>query len=243
MNPMPPHDSGEAHDKTTNAPLLPAHSELQAQAVQIKNIEMQNIDRYLQSIGTQAALIAGFACSVLLCDSLIVFSKDTEQVHQALEILYYTSTTSCLVLEFYCVMNSTLVSVYGPTYALNGPAGSMHIAVACMREERLTILYAFGLGSFAFGVSQICVGFILMPSVTAVLCMLIVLLGFVKVWYSAKRVTSKFHLAFDPKNSAEKLKQVRGDAYLGTKKREAAAKKIDNFSNLTVSKQNEVSLA
>ena len=77
------------------------------------------------------------------------------QVHQGLEILYNTSTTTCLVLEFYCVMNSTLVSVFGPTYALNGPSGSMHIAVQSMREERLTILYAFGLGSFAFGVSQV----------------------------------------------------------------------------------------
>lgn len=38
-------------------------TDLQAQAVQIKNIEMNNIDRYLQAIGTQAALICGFAAS------------------------------------------------------------------------------------------------------------------------------------------------------------------------------------
>lgn len=38
-------------------------TDLQAQAVQIKNIEMNNIDRYLQAISTQAALICGFAAA------------------------------------------------------------------------------------------------------------------------------------------------------------------------------------
>jgi hypothetical protein len=36
-------------------------TDLQAQAVQIKNLELNNIDRYLQAIGTQAALI--LACA------------------------------------------------------------------------------------------------------------------------------------------------------------------------------------
>ena len=71
-------------------------SDLQAQAVQIKNIEMQNIDRYLQSIATQAALIAGFASSVLLCDSLILFAEDEGRTNFFLQAAYYGTTTCCL---------------------------------------------------------------------------------------------------------------------------------------------------
>jgi len=88
-------------------------------------------------------------------------------------------------------MNSTLVSVFGPTYALNGPSGSMHTAVASMKEERLTILFAFGMGSFFFGLSQIFVGWIIMPSFSAVMCTLIVLLGFMKTYFAAHRVMAR----------------------------------------------------
>lgn len=194
--------------------------------MQIKNIEMQNIDRYLLSIGTQAALIAGFASSVLLCDSLISFAADETKVHKALEIMYYSSTTTCLVLEFFCVMNSTLVSVFGPTYALNGPSGSMHIAVTAMREERITILYAFGLGSFAFGISQICVSWMIMPKTSAIISAMIIVLAFVKIYLTARRVMAKFRVNFDIKNS-ERIGMKKADDYLGSKQREEAAKRID----------------
>ena len=72
---------------------------------------------------------------------------------------------------------------------------------------------------------------------TAFFCTLIVTVGFVKVWFSAKRVTGKFHLAFDPKNSAEKLKTVKADAYINSNRRQAEAKKID-ITNIVVGQKN-----
>jgi hypothetical protein len=124
-------------------------SDLQAQAVQIKNMEMQNVDRYLQAIGTQAALICGLSMSAQLSDSMIAFTNDKE--HWLVQVAHHGFIVACLCLEFYCVINSTFVSVLGPTYALNGPKGSMHSAVKAMKEERLMILYAFGGGAMMFG--------------------------------------------------------------------------------------------
>jgi hypothetical protein len=122
-------------------------TDLQAQAVAIKNIEMNNIDRYLQAIGTQAALISGFAIG----SSIIM----VEKTNSVLYFGYIMSNTFCLISEMYCVMNSTLVSVLGPTVALTGKKGSMHESVKAMKEERLKILEAFMWGAKFFAFSQV----------------------------------------------------------------------------------------
>ena len=105
-------------------------TELKAQAVQIRNIEMMNLDRYLQAIGTQAALILGFAAA----ESYAVELSLSTNIWYTWG--YFVASTVSLVLEMYCVMTATMVSVLGPTFALNGPAGSMTEAVDAMKEER-----------------------------------------------------------------------------------------------------------
>jgi hypothetical protein len=64
---------------------------------------------------------------------MIAFTNDKE--HWIVQAIHNGFIVSCLCLEFYCVINSTLVSVLGPTYALNGPKGSMHSSVKAMKEE------------------------------------------------------------------------------------------------------------
>ena len=166
-------------------------SELQAQAVQIKNIEMENLDRYLQSIGTQASLITGFAVTIALSSDLISI---TNTCHPLIQLLHYGTIITCLSLEFYCVQNSTLVSVFGPTYALNGPRGSMHSAVKAMKEERMTILYAFGGGAIMFGANVIIVAWLIMRPFSAALSTLIVVITGYFISTSAFRIGKKFYL-------------------------------------------------
>ncbi|GMH95256.1 hypothetical protein TrVE_jg11036 [Triparma verrucosa] len=184
-------------------------SELQAQAVQIKNIEMENLDRYLQSIGTQASLITGFAVTIALSSDLISI---TNTCHPLIQLLHYGTIITCLSLEFYCVQNSTLVSVFGPTYALNGPRGSMHSAVKAMKEERMTILYAFGGGAIMFGANVIIVAWLIMRPFSAALSTLIVVITGYFISTSAFRIGKKFYLGENM--GTDDIKKVKAGEYL-----------------------------
>jgi len=161
-------------------------TDLQAQAVQIKNIEMTNIDRYLQAIGTQAALVCGFAVAQNYCVEL------SHTTHWFLILGYYLSNTACLVIEFYCIMNSTLVCVLGPTYALNGPTGSMNAAVRSMKEERLTILAAFWYGGVCFAVSEVFAVFITTPLHTSCPSAFMIIAGLLQISRGMERIKKKF---------------------------------------------------
>ena len=172
-----------------NADRAAVDSDLKAQSVQIKNIEMQNLDRYLQAIGTQAALILGFAAAESYAVEL------TSKTNGWLAIGYYVMTTISLVLEMYCVMSGTMVCVLGPTFALNGPSGSMHEAVESMKEERLMILYSFIAGAAFFSFAQMFALFIVAPWHIASICSSIIVVGFIIVYKAIVRIAQKlkFH--------------------------------------------------
>ena len=205
-------------------------SELQAQAVQIKNIELQNIDRYLQAVGTQAALIAGFSITTICCDSLI--EKTNEDYHWTLQCIYYLTAVGSLCFEFYCVTSSTLVSVLGPTYALNGPKGSMHTAVRAMKEERIQILYAFGAGLVCFGLTMILVFWILMKPPAAGLCTILVTCFFLLIGQSAKRIGIKFKYAAEMQNMNEKLSNVDAHSFLRGQDHQETSRRIDGENKI-----------
>lgn len=161
-------------------------TDLLAQAVQVKNLEMTNIDRYLQAIGTQAALVCAFAVGQNYCVEL------ADSTWAPFIIAYYTSNTLCLVLEFYCIMNSTMVCVLGPTFALNGPSGSMHEAVKAMKEERLSILRAFWYGGLMFALSEVFAVIIVCPAHTSIPSSLILIVGFLSISRNLERIKVKF---------------------------------------------------
>ena len=209
-------------------------TDLQAQAVQIKNIEMNNIDRYLQAIGkrlgrgrvhesrgklqnpylieitspkpsahhpfrtflrahtfaagTQAALICGFAAS----ESWALEKWNTQYTPWWLIICYYITNIVSLICEMYCVMNATLVSVLGPTFALNGPQGSMHESVKAMKEERLNILTAFITGAVSFGICQVFTVWIIAPLETSIPVTGLLALGFFYIQQAMTRIKKKF---------------------------------------------------
>ena len=162
-------------------------ADLKAQAVQIRNMEMLNIDRYLQAIGTQAALILGFAAT----ESYAVEISSTANKFFAWG--YYLCSTISLVSEMYCVMTATMVSVLGPTFALNGPTGSMNEAVDSMKSERMTILYSFILGAWFFSFAQIFCLFMKARTEIAVICSLTILGGFVVVYKAMTRIGRTLH--------------------------------------------------
>ena len=86
-------------------------------------IRERELDLYTQncrSIGTSAALLAGFAYAGLSTTS--DFSEDTSEFSKG---LYLTVTTSAMSLNVASMAAATWCSMLGPGLALRGPDGSM----------------------------------------------------------------------------------------------------------------------
>lgn len=122
---------------------------LKVNLLKIREKELHFYTENCVAIGTQAALLAGFAYSGVIQVDI------PEQANDTLKTAYLCVTTVAMGLELIAVLNSTLCSMLGPGLALRGPDGSMHKAVDEMMEEyRLTFLF-FAVGLLAFHVSAL----------------------------------------------------------------------------------------
>ena len=117
---------------------------LKVNLLAIREKELNFYSQNCLAIGTQAALLAGFAYSGL---TQVAIPLDSEYV---LKLLYLLVTTVAMCLELIAVMNTTLLSMMGPGLALRGPDGSMHPAVDGMIEEYQYAYLNFVLGLIAF---------------------------------------------------------------------------------------------
>ena len=99
------------------------------------------------AVGTQAALLAGFAYSGL---TQVAIPHERSYI---LKLMYLLVTTTAMCFELIAVLNTTLLSMMGPGLALRGPDGSMHPAVDGMMVEYRTAYYSFVLGLIFFHLS------------------------------------------------------------------------------------------
>jgi len=117
---------------------------LQVSLLKIREKELQFYTQNCIAIGTQAALLSGFAYNGIIQVDIPSESSDW------LKTSYLCVTTMAMGFELIAVLNSTLCSMLGPGLALRGPDGSMHRAVdGLMLEYRLTFLF-FTMGLIAF---------------------------------------------------------------------------------------------
>jgi len=105
---------------------------------------------------------------------------------------YYICQSCTMVFEMYCVMTATLISVLGPTLALNGPKGSMTDSVNAMKEERIIILHSFWLGALSFVGTQAFAVFANAPGHTSFICFAILALGTLTMYRAMDRIKQKF---------------------------------------------------
>ena len=122
---------------------------------QIREKELNYYSQNCLAVGTQAALLAGFAYSGL---TQVAIPLDSEYV---LKLLYLLMTTTAMCLELIAVMNTTLLSMMGPGLALRGPDGSMHPAVDGMMEEYQSAYLNFVLGLIFFHFSAALFGWLM----------------------------------------------------------------------------------
>ena len=122
----------------------PASAAPQVNLLAIREKELNYYTQNCQAVGTQAALLAGFAYSGL---TQVAIPHDRAY---ALRIAYLLVTTTAMCFELIAVLNTTLLSMMGPGLALRGPDGSMHPAVDGMMTEYRTAYYCFVLGLVFF---------------------------------------------------------------------------------------------
>jgi hypothetical protein len=121
----------------------------QVSLLKIREKELQFYTQNCIAIGTQAALLSGFAYNGIIQVDIPEESSDV------LKALYLCVTTAAMGFELIAVLNSTLCSMLGPGLALRGPDGSMHRAVdGLMLEYRLTFVF-FTMGLVAFHISAL----------------------------------------------------------------------------------------
>lgn len=95
----------------------------QVSLLKIREKELQFYTQNCIAIGTQAALLSGFAYNGIIQVDIPEESSDV------LKSFYLCVTTAAMGFELIAVLNSTLCSMLGPGLALRGPDGSMHRAV------------------------------------------------------------------------------------------------------------------
>ena len=125
--------------------------------VNLLAIREKELNYYAQNclaVGTQAALLAGFAYSGL---TQVAIPNDAEYV---LKLGYLIVTSTAMCLELIAVMSTTLLSMMGPGLALRGPDGSVHPAVDGMMEEYRSAYLNFLLGLIAFHFSAAIFGWL-----------------------------------------------------------------------------------
>jgi hypothetical protein len=181
---QPTREKGGSHD------LTPRHAlASQVNLLAIREKELNYYTQNCQAVGTQAALLAGFAYS-----GLTQVSIPHERAY-ALQLAYLLVTTTAMCFELIAVLNTTLLSMMGPGLALRGPDGSMHPAVDGMMKEYRTAYYCFVLGLVFFHFSAALYSWLIMvhwavsTMVTLCICGSLWLL----VRY-AKRVYMRFRL-------------------------------------------------
>ena len=108
---------------------------LKVSLLQIREKELAFYTNNCLAIGTQSALLAGFAYAALQTS----IEKDPYWVH----LCYLCFSVASLGFQLLSVVSTTLLAMLGPGLALRGPDGSMHSAVDAMVGEYRNAFFAF----------------------------------------------------------------------------------------------------
>jgi len=164
---------------------------LQVSLLKIREKELAFYTQNCIAIGTQAALLSGFAYNGIIQVDIPSEAADW------LKTLYLVVTTAAMGFELIAVLNSTLCSMLGPGLALRGPDGSMHRAVdGLMLEYRLTFLF-FTMGLVAFHVSALLFAWLEFSWPVALAMTLALIMFIYGMWRYFNRIYKRFALDSD----------------------------------------------
>ena len=178
---------------TTLATMLAAdrmllESNMKQRAIQLREKEINLFTENFTSVGTQAAVLAGFTTT---CFIEVTIPDDA---NVALTSLLHLSAIFTICANIICVSLSTIVSVWGSGKALRGKDGSMDDAVDGMNDERGLIFKAFDLGLAGNLCTVTIASWILMQPLIAGLSTCIIGYTAWLIGTHAQRIKAKFSL-------------------------------------------------
>lgn len=166
-------------------------STIRQSAVSLKEKEFLLHHENLTTVGTQAAVVAGFTVT-----AFIEFGPSPPAL-RAVKFLYYITVMLSLSANILCVVKTTCLSVFGTSLAMRGPDGSVARAVDGMYELRSSIFALFGVGLMALLVAAILGSWLLLETLHA-LCATIILCSAIYATYSSYiAITGLFHFDED----------------------------------------------
>lgn len=170
---------------------------LKVSLLEIREKELNFYSNNCLAIGTQAALLSGFASAALMTN----VGREPLMLH----VLYLLFSVVSLSMQLLTVVSTTLLAMLAPGLALRGPDGSMNTAVDSMIEEYRLAFFSFVLGMLALHGSLICFawledGLTLANSAILTICVLLsvwLILRYIRVVLSrfqlpGEMVTGKF---------------------------------------------------
>lgn len=157
-------------------------------------------DNY-NSIGLQAALLAGFAMTSL---AELNVPDDTPKIWK---ILFFVGVTLTLASEVHCVCNAMFTNLYGPGLALRGPPGSIYRATQGMYDERRQIFIAYWIGLISFQVAAIAGVRIVSTEMNIVTfgCIIILSCSIVATAWYGRRIWDRFKVREGEQTTFEEL--------------------------------------
>jgi len=142
-------------------------STIRKNATELKGKELTLHKTNFDAVGTQAAVLAGFAVGML------VEVQVPDEIHPALSGSFYISAVITLISNLRCVTMTTCITVMGTGLALRGPEGSMARAAEGMYKQRYAVFLTFAVGIISCLLSALFLCWIKMNREPAVICSLV----------------------------------------------------------------------
>ena len=161
---------------------------LRQRAIQLREKELNLFTENFTSVGTQAAVMAGFTTTCFIEITL------PENVNFYAKFLLHMSVVFTICANITCVSLSTIVSVWGSGKALRGKDGSMDEAVDGMNDEKELIFRAFDMGLAGNLMTVTCATFIIMDTNVAIPAAAGIAFTAYFIMSNVKRIRKKFFL-------------------------------------------------
>ena len=155
------------------------------------------------SVGTQAALLAGFAFTSLA--ELNV----PDDAPKPWKLLYFISVTITLASSLHCLVSTTIVNLFGPALALrSNDVRALERTTAGMYDERRQIFAAYWTGLISFQVAVIAAVWLVASETNpwvCFVCSVMLLASIVAMAWYARRIYRNFVVKKDDSWTTEEL--------------------------------------
>jgi len=176
-------------------------STVKQRAIQLREKELLLFNDNFNAVGTQSAVLAGFAMTSF---------AEIDLPHNALyaqKACLHLFVCISICANLLCTASTTFVSVWGSGKALRGKDGSMDEAVDGMHDERTFIFSCFGVGLIFTLLALMSASWILMTFEVSVVATMGISWCIFVIVRQARRIHAKFGLSHDDVVSFDDIMQ------------------------------------